>query len=108
MFMVQLRTYLCMYLAQAISLLPQLGIEWDLFRRILLVEDVWLEPAVVSCSVAAVLFPAAPLPPRQVHRGKTGPFQSRIARDRGLLPWELVLGCRKPATLAVSALPVYL
>ena len=106
--MVQLRTYLCMYLAQAISLLPQLGIEWDLFRRILLVEDVWLEPAVVSCSVAAVLFPAAPLPPRQVCRGKTGPFRSRIARARLHLPSEMGLGGRNLANQVVRPLPAYL
>ena len=85
MLSVQLCIYLCMYLRQAVSLPPSLGIEWDLFRRIPLAEDVQLEPALTSCSVAVVLFPAAPLQPRQVRRGKTGPVLRRIARDRRLL-----------------------
>ncbi len=29
------------YMPQAISLQPRPGTEWDLFRRILLAEDVW-------------------------------------------------------------------
>ena len=41
-----------MYLPQAASLLPLLGIERDLFRCSHLAEEVELEPAVVGCSVA--------------------------------------------------------
>ena len=40
MFMVQLCINLYMYLLQAVSLPPQLGIEWDLFLWIPLAEDV--------------------------------------------------------------------
>ena len=105
MLSVQLCIYLCMYLRQAVSLPPSLGIEWDLFRRIPLAEDVQLEPALTSCSVAVVLFPAAPLQPRQVHRGKTEPFRSWIARARLHLPSEMGLRDRNAATQAVSVLP---
>jgi hypothetical protein len=108
MFIVHLHIYLCMYLPQAVSLPPLLGIEWGLFRRIPLTEDVQLEPAVTSCSVAAVLFPAAPLQLRQVRSGKTGPVLRRIARDRRLFASEMRLGGRNPATQAVSILPSYL
>ena len=61
MFMVQLRTYLCMYLPQAVSLPQLLGIERDFFRCRHLVEEVELELVVVGCSVAEPLFPATPL-----------------------------------------------
>ena len=71
-----------MNLPQAVSFPPQLTIDWDLSRRIPLVEEGELEPAVVGCSVAAPLFPAAPLQSRQARRGKTRPFRSRIAHDR--------------------------
>ena len=41
-----------MYLPQAVSLLPLLGVNWDLFRHDHLADDVHFEPAAVSCSVA--------------------------------------------------------
>ncbi len=50
-----------MNLPQAVSFPPQLRIDWDLSRRIPLVKEGELEPAVVGCSVAASLFHAAPL-----------------------------------------------
>ena len=106
--MVHFLTYLCMYLPQAVSLPPQLGIDWDLFQRIHLAEEDKLEPAVVGYSVAAPLSPAAPLQPRQAHRGKTGLFRCRIARNRLHLPSELGLGGRNPATQAVRPSPSYL
>ena len=71
-----------MNLPQAVSFSPQLRIDWDLSRRISLAEEGELEPTVVGCSVAAPLFPAAPLQSRQARRGKTGSFRSRIAHDR--------------------------
>ena len=108
MFLVHLHIYLCMYLPQAVSHPPLLGIEWGFFRRIPLAEDVQLEPAMTSCSVAVVLFPAAPLQLRQVRSGKTGPVLRRIARDRRLFASEMRLGGRNPATQAVSILPSYL
>ena len=46
-----------MYLPQAVPRPPSLGIEWDLFRHNQLVEEVQLEPAVVTCSVAVRLVP---------------------------------------------------
>ena len=77
-----------MYLPQAISLPPSLGIERDPFQYSQPVEEVELESTVVTCSVALVRFPAAPLQPRQVRRGTcrgiTGPFLRTIARDRRL------------------------
>ena len=86
-----------MYLSQAVPRPPSLGIEWDLFRHSQLVEEVQLEPAVVTCGFAALLVPAIPLQPGQVCRGKTGPFWRRIARARCPLPSELGVGCRNPA-----------
>ncbi len=73
MCIVHLLTYLCMNLPQAVSFPPQLRIDWDLSRRIPLVEEGELEPAVVGCSVAAPLFPAAPLEPSEPG-GKTLAF----------------------------------
>ena len=55
-----------MYLPQAASLPPLLGIERDLFRCRHLVEEVELELAVVGCSVVVPLFPATPLQSRQI------------------------------------------
>ncbi len=63
-----------MYLPQTVSLPPLLGIEWDLFQCSHLVQEVELEPAVVTCSIAVPLFPAVPLQSRQVHWSKTGTF----------------------------------
>ena len=92
-----------MYLPQAVSLPPELGIEQDLFRRIHIVEDIAWEPADVTCGVAGPSSHAIPLPSRQVRRGKTGPFLCRIARNRHHPPSELGLGCRNPAHQEVSA-----
>ena len=50
-----------MFLSQAKSFLPSLGIEWDLFLHVNVVEEVPLEPAVVTCSDVKLLFPAVPL-----------------------------------------------
>jgi hypothetical protein len=56
-----------MYLPQAVSLPPLLGIERDLFRYRHLVKEVELELAVVSYSVVVPLFfPATPLQSRQI------------------------------------------
>ena len=97
-----------MNLPQAVSFPPQLRIDWDLSRRIPLVEEGELEPAVVGCSVAAPLLSAEPLQPRRVRRVKIGPFRSKIARNRLHLPSELGLGGRNPATQAVRPSPSYL
>ena len=97
-----------MYLPQAVPRPPWLGIEWDLFQHSQLVEEVQLEPVVVGYSVAAPLSPAAPLQPRQAHRGKTGLFRSRIARNRLHLRSEMGLRGRNPATQAVRLPPSYL
>ncbi len=97
-----------MYLLQAVSLPPQLGIDWDFFQRIQPAEENKLEHAVVGCSVSAPLFSTAPLQLRQVRRGKTGPFPSRIARARLHLPSEMGLGGRNPANQAVRPPPAYL
>ena len=79
MITVRLLTYLSLYLSQAISLPPLLGIQCDLFRLIQLGQDVEFEPMVVSCSFIAPLFLAAPVKTGQVRKCKTGPFLSRIA-----------------------------
>ena len=97
MLRVHLCIYLCMYLSQAISLPPPLGIEWDLFRRIHPSEEVALEPMVGTCSVPAPLSPATPLLSRQVHWLKTGPFLGQIACNRLPLRSELSLACWNPA-----------
>ena len=57
----QLCIYLCVYLPQAIPLPPSLRTEWDLFRPIHPVQEVDVEPAVVTCSVVVPLVPAVPL-----------------------------------------------
>ena len=97
-----------MILPQAVSFPPQLRIDWDFSRRIPLVAEGELEPAVVGCSVAAPLFHAATLQSRQARRGKTRPFQSRIAHDRLRLLSELGVGGRNPANQAVRPSPSYL
>ena len=57
----QLCIYLCVYLPQAIPLRPSLRTEWDLFRSIHPVQEVDVEPAVVTCRVMVPLVPAVPL-----------------------------------------------
>ena len=92
-----------MYLPQAASLPPLLGIERDLFRCMHLVEEVELELVVVGCSVVVPLFSATPLQSRQVRRGNIGPFLRRIARDRRPLPSALGLGDTNPALQSVGS-----
>ena len=103
----QLCIYLCMYLPQAISLLPPLGIEWDLFRRIHPSEEVALEPMVGTGSVAAPLSPATPLQSRQVHGRKTGPCLAQIADNQLPFRSELGLACRNLAHQTVRPSPLY-
>ena len=52
-------------------------------------QEVELELAVVTSSVAVPLFSSVPLQLRQVRRGKTGYFLRRIIHDRLSLPSEL-------------------
>ena len=93
-----------MYLPQAASLPPLIGIERDLFRCRHLVEKAELELAVVGCcSVVVPLFSVTPLQSRQVRRGKIGPFLRRIARDRRPLPSALDRGGMNPAHQAVGS-----
>jgi hypothetical protein len=80
-----------MYLPQAISLPPSLGIKWDLFLLNRPAEEVELEPTVVTYRVAMPLVPAVSLRSRQVHRGNSGPFLDLEATDRLHLRWELGL-----------------
>ena len=47
-----------MYLPQAVSFPLAIGIEWDLFRRTQLVQEVEMEPAEISFCVVVPLFPA--------------------------------------------------
>ena len=82
-----------MYLRQAVSLPPSLvGIEWDLFLHSHPVQEVELDPAVFTCSVAVLLVPALSVQSRQVHSGDTGLFLGLFARDLRLLRSELGLG----------------
>ena len=59
--MLKVYIYLCMFLPQAISLPPPLGIEWDLFRHIHRSEESALQPSVVTGSVAVPLSPCSTL-----------------------------------------------
>ena len=61
MFMVKLCFYLCMYLLQVVSRPPPLGIESDFFQCVQLAQEVQVEPAVVTGSVADPPFSALPL-----------------------------------------------
>ena len=84
----RVRIYLCMFLSQAISFPPYLGIKWDLFLHVTLVKEVPL----ATCSDVEPLYPAVPpLRSGHVHWGKIGPFPGRIARD--------------PPSLAISNAP---
>ncbi len=86
-----------MYLPQAVPLPPSLGIESDLFLYGHPSEEVELELAVVTCSIAEPLVPALSLQSGQVCRGRTGPFLGLIARDRLHLRSKVGLGCGNPA-----------
>ena len=97
-----------MYLPQAVSLPPSLGIKWDLFLYGHPSEEVKLELAVVTCSIAEPLVPALSLQSGQVCRGRTGPFLGLIACDRLHLRLKVGLGCRNPAYQAVSPSSAYL
>ena len=96
------------YLPRAVSHPAPLGIEWDFFLHNNPVQQVQLEPAVVTCSVAVPLVPAVSLQFWPVRRAKTGPFLVQIARDRLQLAPELDLGCRNPAHQAVRPSLAYL
>ena len=48
MFVVHLCMYLCVYLSQAVSFSPTLGIKWDLYWHVYLAEKDQFEPAEVS------------------------------------------------------------
>ena len=64
--------YLCVYLSQAVSFSPTLGIEWDLYWHVHLAEEDQFEPAVeASSDVVAPLFLAEPLRSRHVRGSKT-------------------------------------
>ncbi len=97
MLLVQLRIFLCMYLPQAVPLPPSFGIESDLFLYGHPLEEVQLETAVVTCSIAEPLVLALSLQSGQLCRGRTGPFLSLIARDRLHLRSKMGLGCGNPA-----------
>ena len=89
-----------MYLPQAVSFPPSLGIESDLFLYGHPSEEVGLELAVVTCSIAEQLVSALcalSLQSVQVCRGRTGPFLGLIARDRLYLRSKVGLGCGNPA-----------
>ena len=92
---------MCVYLSQAVSLPPLLGIEWDLFRRNHRSEDVEFEPVVVSWSVAVPLWPATSLQSRPVRTVSPGLFLLRMVSERHQLPSEMDLGSRIPAHKAV-------
>ncbi len=81
-----------MYLLQAVSLAPSLGIEWDLFQQGRLVEEDDTDPAEVACSIGVPFYPAAPLQSRQVRRDKTRQDRSFPAKD-----------CLQPPPLAIGA-----
>ena len=86
-----------MYLPQDVPLPPSAGIESDLFLYSHPSEEVGLELAVVTCSIAEPLVPALSLQSGQVCRGRTGPFPGLIARDRLHVRSKVGLGCGNPA-----------
>ena len=100
-----------MFLSQAISLQPPVGIEWNLFCHIHRSDKSELQPSVVTGSVAVPLSPrstlAVSLLSRQVHWLKTGPFLGQIACNRLPLRSELGLACRNPAHQTVRPSPLY-
>ena len=59
--------YFCMYLSQAISFPPGLGIESDLFACVHQAEEVESEPAEVTCSAVLPPSPTELLHSRHVH-----------------------------------------
>ena len=71
MFVVHICMYLCVYLSQAVSFPPTLGIEWDLYWHVHLAEEDQFEPAVEASSVVAPLFLAEPLRSGHVRGSKT-------------------------------------
>ena len=71
MFVVHSCMYLCVYLSQAVSYPPTLGIEWDLYWHVHLAKEDRFEPAVEASSVVAPHFLAEPLRSGHVRRSKT-------------------------------------
>ena len=71
MIVVHLCMYLCVYLSQAVSFPPTLGIEWDLYRHVHLAKEDQFEPAVETSCVVAPLFLAEPLRSGHVSGSKT-------------------------------------
>ncbi len=108
MFVVHLCMYLCVYLSQAVSFPPTLGIEWDLYWHVHLAEEDQFEPVVKASSDVAPLFLAESLRSGHVRGSKTLPVLGKIARNRHLLPSEMRFGCGNPANQKVRALASYL
>ena len=94
--------YFYVYLSQAVSCPPCIGMEWDLFCRVYLVKELHLELMLVTSRVVGPPLPAEPLRSGHVHRCKNGPDLRRIARDRRLSLPKLRLGYGNPAHQEVS------
>ena len=99
---------LYVYLSQAVTLPAPIRIKSDLFLCTHPVQEVQLEPAVVTCRVVVLPSPAEPPHSRHEHRGETRPVQRRIAFDPPSLVIGGALGCRNPAHLEVRPLLRYL
>ena len=100
-----------MYLSQAISHAPSLGIEWDLFQQGRLVEEDDTEVAEVACSVGCHFTLQHHCNPGRcagTRLDKTEAFQRRIACNLLHLPSELDLGCRNPGHQEVRVLAWYI
>ena len=83
MLVVHLCIYFCVYLSQAVSCPPCIGMEWDLFCRVHLVKVLLLELMLGTSRVVVPTLPAESLRSGHVRRCKNGPDLSRIARGYG-------------------------
>ena len=99
--------YLYVYLSQAVSCPPCIGMEWDLFCRVHLVKELQLELMLGTSRVVVPPLPAESLRSGHVRRCKNGPDLSRIARDHRLSLSKLRLGYGNPAHQEVRVRGLY-
>ena len=96
-----------MYLPQAVSFPPSLGIEWDLSWRVHLGREVQLEPMVVTSSIVVPRYPAVPLRSGTCTGARPDLSREGSLETRRLLPSGMRLGCGNPAHPEVRACDAY-
>ncbi len=93
--------YVCMYLPQAISRLPSIGVQPHFLVSVDRGQESWLEPPLLAFGLVVTPLPAVTPHSSPLRRGAARPVLGRIGRHRHLLRSELGLGCTNQADFEV-------